>query len=818
MKEKTKADLIKDLAKLLRLNKTLSKKIEQLSAQHTPDKDENLFSKIFEQAKIGIVIVNESGKIISVNKYVTKTTGYTIDELTNMEIADFTHPHDVKTSEILFEELLKGKRDYYVIEKRYIKKDGHILWAKSTASTIKDKKSKKNYFLVFIEDISRQREIEKKLAGEEKLIRLLMQNLPDSIYFKDIDSKFIKVNYNKASKHGYSNPDDMIGKSDFDLYSREHASEALNDEQEIIKTGKPIIDKEEKISDISGRSYWVSTTKLPLYNEDGSIGGTFGITRDITTKKEIEIKLYESEERYRGLFESSADAIFIMTDIFEDCNDAVLQLFGCDREDLIGHHPAEFSPTFQPDGKDSIKKANEKIELAMKGTPQHFYWKHIKKDGTPIDAEVTLNSLTLNGRTLLQATVRDIGERVYAEKIQNAVYEISEAVNVTKDINFLYKRIHEIISTLMPAKNFYIALYNKEKEMLTFPYFVDEFDPPQPPKKLGKGLTEYVLRKGEAVLINAKKDLELREQGEVELIGEPQAIWLGIPLIISGKIIGVMVVQDYNNEKAYGEDEKQLLIFVSEQIAQAIERKANLDAIKSYAEELKQLNATKDKFFSIIAHDLKNPFITILGFSDLLLTDFNELTDEEKLFYIEEMKKSADVSHNLLQNLLQWSRSQTGRIEFKPKNLTLVDIVNENALLLKLIAQKKQININISIDPSTSVFADEDMLNTIIRNLISNAIKFTNRDGNVNIYSSTYEKFVQVTVEDNGVGMDESTRSKLFKLDETHSTFGTENESGTGLGLLLCKEFVEKHGGNINVESSPGVGSKFIFTLPTQIH
>jgi signal transduction histidine kinase len=258
----------------------------------------------------------------------------------------------------------------------------------------------------------------------------------------------------------------------------------------------------------------------------------------------------------------------------------------------------------------------------------------------------------------------------------------------------------------------------------------------------------------------------------------------------------------------------KLFTFVAEQIAQAIERKKNAVEIQRYTEELKQLNATKDKFFSIIAHDLKNPFITIMGFSDLLCADYNELTDEERLFYIREMKKSADLSHSLLQNLLQWSRSQTGRIEFNPRKLEVAQIVDEIFDLLKVAAAKKQIKLQNKVLHSLQVTADEEMINTVFRNLITNAIKFSNRDGIVSVSAKEEEEFAEICVSDNGIGMDKNTIDNLFKLEATHSQPGTENETGTGLGIILCKEFIEKHGGTIGVESETGQGSKFYFTLP----
>ena len=180
------------------------------------------------------------------------------------------------------------------------------------------------------------------------------------------------------------------------------------------------------------------------------------------------------------------------------------------------------------------------------------------------------------------------------------------------------------------------------------------------------------------------------------------------------------------------------------------------------------------------------------------------------------MKKSAEISHNLLQNLLLWSRSQTGRIEFTPQKLNLFNIVQGNTNLLKASAERKQIGINSNIPEDISVLADEDMLNTIIRNLFTNALKFTNRGGKIDIAAYKQNGLIEIMISDTGVGMSNSEREGLFKLDATHSSVGTDNEAGTGLGLILCKEFVEKNGGTIKVESELGKGSRFIFSLPIE--
>jgi len=814
MTKKKKDGLKKAGNKYKKENRSLKKAIKPPTLKELFDYTSEYFDTIFENATIGIAILDPIGKILKVNPFIIKTLGYTNEEILKMEIADFSHPHDIVESNKLLNKLIAGEQNYYQINKRYLAKDGKIIHAHITATRINNNKSKN--IIVMLENVTEHKKITSKLTSEQTLFLTLLENIPDSIYFKDIESRFIKVNDAKAKKHGLK-PEQLLGKTDFDIFDHAHASRSFNDEQLIIKTGKPIIGKEEREDWPDGRTLWISATKMPLYDSEGKLIGTFGISRDITQTKMSQDLVKESEQLYHALFEGSDDGMFFVSEnIILDCNQAVLDIFKCDRNFIVGHPPSDFSPEVQPDGRNSYESASDKIMKAFNGEPQRFYWQHKRPDGSLIDCEISLKAITIGGKGIIQATMRDLTDKIRADKIRDALFQISEAAYTASDMFTLYKRIHEEIGKLMSVKNIYIALYDDKSDMISFPYFVDEFDPPQPPKKPGKGLTEYILRRGEASLITSQRDLELRKLGETELIGAPSAIWLGVPLKLSGKTIGVLVVQDYENEKVYGEDEMQLLIFVAEQIAQVIERKRNSDAIKKYADELKQLNSTKDKFFSIIAHDLKNPFITILGFSDLLHTDYAELTDEERLFYIDEMKKSAEISHSLLQNLLQWSRSQTGRIEFNPLKLNLFNIINDNIELLKTSAEKKQISIEHNIHKDINVLADEDMLNTIIRNLITNAIKFTNKGGLITVNAVHTYDLVEITIADNGVGMNESVRNNLFKLDSAHSTSGTGNETGTGLGLMLCKEFIEKNGGTIRVESEENMGSKFIFTLPIE--
>ncbi len=237
-------------------------------------------------------------------------------------------------------------------------------------------------------------------------------------------------------------------------------------------------------------------------------------------------------------------------------------------------------------------------------------------------------------------------------------------------------------------------------------------------------------------------------------------------------------------------------------------------ALMQQQQELKELNATKDKFFSIIAHDLKSPFNHLLGLTEII-NNLAEKSDNKEILEISELiNKSAKRGKNLLDNLLEWSRSQIGTHIFNPKNIVLFDSVDETISFASSMAAEKHISIVNDIPQKTIVLADINMLNTILRNLISNAIKFTNPDGVVRIYARDLKHSVKITVEDNGIGISNSILPKLFNIEENPSTIGTGSEKGTGLGLILCREFVDRHGGEIYVKSERGMGSKFIFKLP----
>jgi len=230
--------------------------------------------------------------------------------------------------------------------------------------------------------------------------------------------------------------------------------------------------------------------------------------------------------------------------------------------------------------------------------------------------------------------------------------------------------------------------------------------------------------------------------------------------------------------------------------------------------KLEEINATKNKFFSIIAHDLKNPLAAFIGFMDVIQIQLNEMPKEELQANLKQVGHLAESMLDLLENLLKWGRSQAGVLEFKPTPISILELLDGALRIVSMNAQSKKIDVLVDIKEDITFVADPNMLSTVVRNLLSNAIKFTPKGGRVSITAMESENEFILLVKDYGVGISIEDQQKLFRIDSNFRNHGTEREPGTGLGLILCKEFVEKHGGTMIVESTLNVGSTFGFSLP----
>jgi len=407
------------------------------------------------------------------------------------------------------------------------------------------------------------------------------------------------------------------------------------------------------------------------------------------------------------------------------------------------------------------------------------------------------------------------------EKIEKAyinikqLSEIGQKITENLTVETIINTVYQNLNTLMDASVLAIGIFNDEDKRLDFYGAIEKgeqldfhFDLLS---ETHRPSIQCFINKSEIVYRN-KSDYS-QDAPMLAKVGEIPESLVYLPLIKGEKATGVVTVQSFS-ENAYNDYHISILRNIAIYLSIAIENADTFRLVKHQNDELKDLNATKDKLFSIIAHDLKNPFTVILSLSETLCESFRGFDEEDMEECLKKLHNSAQKIYELLSNLLAWSRTQTGNIQLKPEKLNVHQIVKEIAELLKNQYGLKKITLNLEIDNDLAVWADVNMLNTVIRNLISNAIKYTHNAGAIHIVANGSDDVVEFVVRDTGVGIDQEIVDKLFKIQHKVSSPGTNNERGTGLGLILCKEFIERHGGRIWLTSEVGKGSAFYFTLP----
>jgi len=504
---------------------------------------------------------------------------------------------------------------------------------------------------------------------------------------------------------------------------------------------------------------------------------------DITERKRMEEFLRESEARFRSTFDQSpvGSVMVGLNSRFIKCNASFCEFVGYSEDELIGKTIADITyPEDRELGMKEMKQLVEgKIEIAC------LQKRYLRKDGSIVWGELSICVVCDddNKPMYFLPIIQDITERRHNEE-------------ALRNSEMKYRRLHE---TLMDGFVYVDMVGN-----------IKEFNEPYQ-KMLGYESAEIKKLTYQEITPRKWKAFEKKIIVDQVIIHGYSEVYEKEYIRKDGTIFPVelrtFLVKNENKEN-------EGMWAIVRDITES--RKAK-EILQENEARLSELNATKDKFFSIIAHDLRSPFNSILGFSNILAEQIKEKNYEGIESYANILQNSAQRALSLLMNLLEWSRSQKGLIKFSPEYVELGGLINEITELLYGSAAQKSISIVKEIPRNVHAFADIAMISTILRNLIMNAIKFTNPGGQIVILAEQKPDKIFISVSDNGVGIKKEAIGKLFRIDASSSTKGTNNETGSGLGLILCKEFVEKHEGKIWVKSEFGKGTQFCFTIPVKM-
>lgn len=631
--------------------------------------------------------------------------------------------------------------------------------------------------IVFCTDITEKLEQELELKRSEEKFRNIVTEASELICNLKVDGTIIYVNPAFRTTLGYGekelinrnikdiiSPDFLEGES-FDL-------SIFNDSNKNLDL--PLLTKS------GGLAYFLAKFS-PIIIGKSAISYYNGFLTDITNKKLTEQDL----ELFQSLFEASQDGMIVLKDQkILLINNACGSLFGYyKKNELFGR---TFLELVDESSRDRAYSEISKMSENPNEAPS-FEFVGIKNDKSRFYGSASLASFKKKDDLFIVIIARDITER---KRSQEALKDSEEKYrSITENIDDFLYTFEKINTSIRPV------FYTASVENVTG-YTQDEFlsDSKLFLKIIHPDDFAEVKRKLNHLL---KSKILLSEELEFRIISKHGSI---------------NYVRNKINIQRNGEGAIQKIFGLVSDIT--LRKKAE-EELKSTTENLMKLNNTKDKFISIVSHDLRTPFTSILGFTDLLLTD-EELSGDEKRQYIGFIQDSAKSMLSLVNSLLDWTRLQTGRIKFEPEKVRVNSIIEESINSMQGAAFQKKIKLYSLLDEKLYVFVDRNLILQVFNNLISNAIKFTQAGGNITISAAPSKRvrFYEFSVQDNGVGISEENMGNLFKVDAKYTSEGTAGERGSGLGLSLVKEIVEKHGGTIWVNSKEGAGTEFTFTLP----
>jgi signal transduction histidine kinase/CheY-like chemotaxis protein len=439
------------------------------------------------------------------------------------------------------------------------------------------------------------------------------------------------------------------------------------------------------------------------------------------------------------------------------------------------------------------------------------------KSGKKIYVSLSSNAIVINDEVVSQLAIyRDVTIERKNQLLQEILYNISTAALKQLDIKEIYPTIVLELSRIWDTNNFFIALYDKTSDTLSLPFFADEKDNFYEIPTT-KTITGWVIRQNKSVLLKENDLKMLEESGEVELVGTECKVWMGVPLKVEGNIIGVMCLQDYNDEDKFHQDDLYVLDFIANQIAIAIQRRMILDNLILARQKAEEAAQSKQLFMSTMSHEIRTPLNEVIGITNLLLQGNPR---EDQMDYIKTLKFSGNHLLTLVNDVLDYNKMESGKIVFEQTQFDLNEFLEE--IMRSYSFRSKAKNLKFDIRKGNElpkiVIGDPIRLNQILSNLLSNALKFTTNGSitvNVKEFSRAGDKCnMEFSVADTGIGIPKDKHSLIFDSFTQASPDTTRHFGGTGLGLSICKKLIELQGGTISLDSEPGIGSTFRFSIP----
>lgn len=751
-----------DITDHINEKKILQGEIEELKQYQT----------ITEAVTDAVFAVDPKGDIIFWNKASELLFGYSRSEVFGKFFGRALDVFDTEYFAGIKEELKVSK--IWKITLTVYKKDGQkeIIDAKFS---IADKES--GVIIVLCTNITERASVEQRLKTSEEKFRNIVTNSPELICTLDLSGKIIYANPSFYKTFNYTEME-LSDKNIKDILSPDFVSSSgfnLKSYEKFGIEGLELV----AIKNTGSRLYLKANISPVIINNRLSYFNA--VFTDITSKKSFQKDLAV----FKSMFSAFQDGVVVECDSkIIMMNDAFVKIFGykSDKELMDTDLLSLVISNDVPKVAGYFQMLNDNHEM-----PNRFEFMGKRKDNVNFFAEASLSTFRNENKNFIVMIARDITEK---KRTQQAIKNSEERYrNLTENIDDFLYTFDKIGPSIRPV--FYTASVEKITGYTQSDLLGDS------------KLILKIIHPDDFAAI--KKRLNILLKSKIQLSGE-------FEFRIINKHGNIVWVRNKINLIRDGEGKIQKIYGLVSDIS--LRKKAEDELTKS-TDNLIKLNDTKDRFISIISHDLRTPFTSILGFTDLLLSD-SDLNEDEQRQYVEFIRESSKSMLSLVNSLLDWTRLQTGRIRFEPERIEVSKIIENSLNALSGVAFQKNIEIVSKIKDNIFVYVDKELLLQVFNNLLSNAIKFTPKYGSIviSVAQSKRMRFLEFSIKDSGMGIKPENLQKLFKIDTKFSSEGTEGEKGTGLGLSLVNEIIEKHGGNIYVESEYGKGSDFKFTLP----
>ncbi|WP_421919276.1 PAS domain S-box protein [Marinifilum sp.] len=757
---------VRSINRVITEKKELESKYKELS---------NIHQSIVSQSPTGIATYDKDGNCIFANPMIGKIIGATHDQVLLQNYHFIQSWKDCG----LYEQILKAYREERSIEYEFEVESSFGKESYLNCVVVPLNGVSKASLMLLVEDVSEKHKTELELKKSQEVTATLLNASDEAAFLIDLDAKFLAVN-SICTDRLKSKERDLIGNCAYDFLPKsviESRKQAMHE----------VVAKKETVTLIDERDGLIVKSKLyPVLNNKGELIQIAIYSKDITQDLIAERKIKESEEQFRTITSNMKEGITFVNEEgkFLYANSAFCEMSGFSLQELKNLNIFEM----KADPNAPNIAYNESLKT---GEGKNRGAEFRRKDGSVYNVDVRSQLITIGNQKYITGLISDITEQLKQEKELKQIKDKLTNFIETNPVGMFF---------LSLKKPMPIGYSTEEKYNWIKSYLYIENCNDATAKAYG-----YIKKED---LIN-KKLFELFWNDD-QLFR--QAVKAFIKHSANGKnieIVGKSKSGDYINliNNSFHVIQDNQLYSIQGSVENITER-------KKLEKDLKLAIASKDKFISIISHDLRSPFASILGFSEMIMEKIEKKEYNKLQKYAVLIDKAIQNTYSFLNNLLVWAQSQSDKIIFNPNSYSVGDLIQEPLELAKQIASAKNIEVSLSLEKDMCLFVDREMIETVLRNLFSNAIKFTPENGKVELSIIKAYKTARLNVIDSGVGIDKEHFAKLFKIEESFSKEGTNGEKGFGLGLLLCKEFAKKNKGRILVKSEMGKGSVFTIELP----